>query len=332
MIAPAASARLSLVVPAFQEADGLLANLRAICQAARATGVPFDLIVIDDGSTDETWGAIERFAGEAGELVALRLARNFGKEAAICAGLDRARGDACIVLDADLQHPPALIGEMVQHWRDGGWDIVEAVKRHRGREPKWQRWLTRAFYRVAAWLTGHDLQDASDFKLLDRRVVDEWRRFGERATFFRGLVAWLGFRRTQIFFDVPPRQSGRSGWSFGSLAALAIRAVTSFSALPLQMVTGLGVVTLLLAVIVGAQAVRLWLENQALPGFTTVILLQLIIGGFLMVSLGIIGTYLARIYDEVKARPRYVVRETLQGLSSGASQGRERAAAEEPRA
>jgi hypothetical protein len=169
--------------------------------------------------------------------------------------------------------------------------------------------MTRTFYRVAGWLTGHDLQDASDFKLLDRRVVAEWRRLGERATFFRGLVSWLGFRRTQIHFEVPPREAGGSRWSLRTLASLAIHAVTSFSALPLQVVTVLGVITLLVAAATGVQALRLWYSGSALPGFTTVILLQLMIGGFLMMSLGIIGTYIARIYDEVKGRPRYVVRD-----------------------
>lgn len=318
--------RLSIVVPAFQEGDGLHAVLRAIHDAARAATLPFDLIVVDDGSTDGTWETIARAAMEMPEIVAIRLSRNFGKEAAICAGLDRAHGDACIVLDADLQHPPALIPEMVRRWREEGWDIVEAIKRHRGREPRWQRWLARGFYRVSSWLTGNDLQDASDFKLLDRRVVEAWRRFGERATFFRGLVAWLGFRRTHVYFDVPPRHSGRSRWSLRALVVLALRAVTAFSALPLQIVTALGVVTLLLAVGVGAQAIRLWAENEALPGFTTVILLQLIIGGFLMVSLGIIGTYLARIYDEVKARPRYVVRDSLTRMAETRSAGAEASA------
>jgi glycosyltransferase involved in cell wall biosynthesis len=214
------------------------------------------------------------------------------------------------VMDADLQHPPSLLPQMVQRWREGGWDVVEAVKSHRGRESAVHRVVARTFYRAASWLTGYDLQDASDFKLIDRRVLNEWRRLGERATFFRGLVAWLGFTRTQIAFEVPPRQAGESRWSFSALGGLAVHAVTSFSALPLQLVTVLGVVMLLVAVVIGAQAVRLWLQGLALPGFTTVILLQLIIGGFLMISLGVIGTYIARIYEEVKGRPRYVVRET----------------------
>ena len=300
---------ISLIVPAYQEGRLIASSLREIRARAREAGEPFELIVVDDGSTDDTWRAITDVREEIPELVGLRLSRNFGKEGAIAAGLDAAAGDACIVLDADLQHPPALIPEMVRLWRDQGWDVVEAVKSHRGRESLSHRLVTRTFYRIASWLTGHELQDASDFKLLDRRVVDEWRRLGERATFFRGLVSWLGFRKTQVLFEVPPRQAGHSRWSLRSLTSLAIHAVTSFSALPLQVVTVLGLVTLLIAAAVGLQAIRLWYNGSALPGFTTVILLELIIGGFLMISLGIIGTYIARIYDEVKGRPRYVVRD-----------------------
>lgn len=304
--------RLSLVIPAFNEARGIAAALRAIRAATAATALPFTLVVVDDGSSDGTWEVLQSLMEEMPELQAVRLSRNFGKEGALAAGLDVAEADATLVLDADLQHPPALIPQMVHLWQTGQWDVVEAIKTHRGREPWWQRLTARTFYRLAGVLTGQDLQDASDFKLLDGRVVAAWRRLGERATFFRGLVAWLGFRRTQIFFEVPPRAAGASRWSLRTLSALAMQAVTSFSALPLQLVTVFGVLTLLLAMVVGVQALRLYYEGLALPGFTTVILLQLIIGGFLMVSLGIIGTYIARIYDEVKARPRYVVREVAR--------------------
>jgi dolichol-phosphate mannosyltransferase len=305
--------RLSIVVPAFQEAVGIADALRAIRTHALSTGLTFDLIAVDDGSTDRTWEVIAGLKGEMPELLGVRLSRNFGKEAAIAAGLDEVMGDVCIVIDADLQHPPALIPEMVRRWREEGWDVVEAVKTDRGAESLTHRVAARTFYRAAAWLTGYDLRDASDFKLLDRRVLTEWRRLGERVTFFRGLVAWLGFRRTTVAFDVPARAGGRSRWSLRALVSLAIDAVTSFSALPLHLVTVLGLVMLVIAVIIGVQAIRLWFEGLAFPGFTTVILLQLLIGGFLMVSLGIIGTYIARIYDEVKARPRYVVRECTDG-------------------
>jgi len=302
--------QLSIVVPAYQEGPAIAESLGQIAAAARSTTLPFELIVVDDGSQDGTWNAIDLAAERIPEIVALRLSRNFGKEGAIAAGLDMASGDASVVLDADLQHPPALIPEMVRLWREDEWDVVEGVKSDRGDEAASHRLVTRAFYWLASRLTGHDLQDASDFKLLDRRVVDEWRQLGERVTFFRGLVSWLGFRRTQVFFAVPPRQSGGSRWSLGSLTRLAVHAVTSFSALPLQIVTVLGMVTLLVGAALAIQALRLWYNGEALPGFTTVILLELMIGGFLMISLGIIGIYIARIYDEVKGRPRYVVRET----------------------
>ena len=311
MTTPPIPPRLSLIVPAFNEAAGLQDAVDQISRNAAATGVPFELIIVDDGSADATWQVLQGLAGANPQLRAIRLSRNFGKEGAIAAGLDAVRGEAVIVLDADLQHPPSLIAEMVRLWQTGEWDVVEAVKSHRGSELWLYRIATRTFYRVAAAMTGHDLQDASDFKLLNARVLDAWRRFGERGTFFRGLVAWLGFRRTQVLFDVPLRRDGHSRWSLRSLVSLALHAVTSFSALPLQVVTFLGMMTLLLAVAVGLQAVRLWYAGEALPGFTTVIVLQLIIGGFLMISLGIIGTYLARIYDEVKARPRYVVRDEI---------------------
>jgi glycosyltransferase involved in cell wall biosynthesis len=309
------SLRLSVVVPAYEEEAAIAASLRAIAEAARSTGLPFELIVVDDGSRDGTWDAIATAQRENPEIAALRLSRNFGKEGAIAAGIDQASGDACIVLDADLQHPPALIPEMVRLWREEEWDVVDGVKSDRGDERRSHRLLTRVFYRLASWLTGHELQDASDFKLLDRRVVDEWRRLGERVTFFRGLVSWLGFRRTRVLFAVPPRQAGSSRWSLPSLTGLAVHAVTSFSALPLQIVTVLGLLTLLVGAALGLQALRLWYNGDALPGFTTVILLELMIGGFLMISLGIIGVYIARIYDEVKGRPRYVIRESRGTIS-----------------
>lgn len=302
---------MSVVVPVYQESAGLAAALDRIHEASRVTGLSFEIVLVDDGSTDDTWSLIAHRAHTMTELVALRFSRNFGKEAAICAGLDAAGGDACIVLDADLQHPPELIPRMVELWRTEGWDIVEAVKTARGSEPLTYGWAARLFYRAMTTLTGFDLRDASDFKLLDRRVIREWRRLGEHDTFFRGLVSWLGFSRTQLAFDVPPRPAGRSRWSPWALVTLALRALTSFSAVPLQVVSVFGLLMLLLGVVLGAQALRLWFAGTAVPGLTTVILLQLVTGGVLMLSLGLIGAYIARIYDEVKARPRYVVRDRI---------------------
>jgi len=301
--------RLSIIVPAYQEALALPLTIQEIETAARATQLPFEIIVADDGSTDGTWEVLKKISAHNPNLTAIRLSRNFGKEGAISAGLDAATGDACILLDADLQHPPDLIPQMVRLWRDDGWEIVDAVKKSRRGDGLAQRMSARLFYRSAKWLTGFDLQDVSDFKLLDRRVVEQWRRLGERRTFFRGVVAWLGFRRTAIAFDVGERIAGRSRWTSVDLFRLAVGAIASFSALPLQIVTLLGAAMMVMSLPVGAQTVRLWVTGRAFPGFTTVILLQLFIGGTLMVSLGLIGVYIARIYDEVKGRPRYIVRE-----------------------
>ncbi|MGE3277462.1 MAG: glycosyltransferase family 2 protein [Vicinamibacterales bacterium] len=308
---------LSIVVPAFEEHAGIVAALDAIAASVRGTALSFEIILVDDGSSDGTWDAVRALAARMPELRGLRLSRNFGKEGAIAAGLDLVRGEACVVMDADLQHPPELLPQMIRLWREEGYEVVDAVKDDRGLESWGHRLVARTFYRFSAAMTGYDLQDAADYKLLDRRVLAQWRRFGERGTFFRGLVAWLGFRRARVPFSVPPRRSGQSRWSLLGLASLAVHAVTSFSALPLQVVTVFGALMLALAFVVGLQALRLWLEGEAMPGITTVILLQLIIGGLLMVSLGIIGTYIARVYDEVKARPRYVVAETFGAAAPG---------------
>lgn len=202
----------------------------------------YELIVVDDGSTDGTWAVLQELPTAVPHLKAIQLSRNFGKEAAISAGVCASRGDAVVVMDGDLQHPPALIPEMVQLWREDGVDIVEAVKERHGRESRISRLRARLFYGVLNRLSGYDLDGASDFKLMDRRVVDAWREMGEHNLFFCGMIAWLGFRRARIQFSVPSRYSGRSNWSLLILFELAANAITAFSSLPLQIVTVLGLV------------------------------------------------------------------------------------------
>src|SRR5438445_8025249 len=267
--------------------------------------------VIDDGSTDSTWRGVEKLAGQIPELKALRFSRNFGKEAAICAGLAYSSGQACIVIDSDLQHPPELIPEMVRLWREEHWDIVEGIKKTRGTEPLINRIGARFFYRTLSGLSGYNLYGSSDFKLLDRKVIEAWLDMRERNTFFRGMISWLGYRRQQIIFSVPKRRLTQSRWSFFSLFRLAVIAITAFSSLPLQAVTILGGLFLLGAITFSISVMPIYFLGLAFPGFTTVIVLELLIGGVLMISLGIIGTYIAQIYQEVKYRPRYVVAETL---------------------
>ena len=302
---------LSIVIPVFQEGAHLAEVVAEVGNHARATGESYELILVDDGSSDGTWAVIGNAIARHPELRALRLSRNFGKEAAVSAGLDAALGRAVVVMDGDLQHPPELLPQMVALWKAGGVDLVEAVKDSRGKESMLNSAGSRAFYWILSAFAHQDLHNASDFKLMDRRVVEAWRRMGERNLFFRGMIAWLGFERVQVRFSVPERVGGRSGFTFLKLVKLAITAVTAFSASPLQIVTFLGSMFSLFAVLIGAQTLYTWYEGQAVSGFTTVIILILIVGGVQMMSLGIFGAYMARIYEEVKGRPRYVVRDRI---------------------
>ena len=302
---------LSVLVPVHNEGDQIAENLSLIHAEALKAGLPMEMIAIDDGSTDNTWHVLQTMVEQIAGLKALRFSRNFGKEGAICAGLAHSLGQACIVIDSDLQHPPELIPEMVRLWRDEHWEIIEGIKKTRGTESLINRIGARFFYRTLSGLSGYNLYGSSDFKLLDRKVRDAWLDMRERNTFFRGMVSWLGFRRKQITFSVAKRRLTQTRWSFFGLFRLAIVAITAFSSLPLQAVTILGGLFLFCAILFATYALVMYFAGLAFPGFTTVIILELLIGGVLMVSLGIIGTYIAQIYQEVKYRPRYVVAEKL---------------------
>jgi glycosyltransferase involved in cell wall biosynthesis len=298
---------ISIVLPVYRESDILAESLAAIRNVMTEQG-RFELVVVDDGSDDATWNTLVGLQRDQPELRLLRLSRNFGKESAIQAGLDAARGDAVIVMDADLQHPPALIPKMIELWRQGI-RVVEAIKAERGPEPFLRRLSGSIFYRLMSRLSGFNLTGASDFKLLDRSVVDILRQLPERERFFRGLVAWAGFPRAQIPFSVTERSGGQSRWSFCALFRLSMNAVLAFSSFPLHLVTWMGLLTLFLSLLLGIQTLYMYASGKALEGFTTVILLQIILASILMLSLGIIGAYLARIYDAVKGRPGYVIQE-----------------------
>ena len=300
---------VSIVIPAYNEAEHIAANLEKIYACVREIPIVWEFVVVDDGSADETFEAVK--GARLPSLRAIRLSRNFGKESALSAGLAEATGDACIVMDSDLQHPPELIPEMLRLWAQEKYEVVEAVKENRGKESTAHRAAARLFYRIFDRASGLELENASDFKLLDRKVVEAWKTMTEHATFFRGMSSWVGFRRVQIPFSVQDRAGGETKWNFGRLCKLAVNAVTSFSALPLQLVTGAGVLFLIVAVILGIETLVMKILGHAFTGFTTVILLLLIIGSLLMLSLGVIGTYIAKIYDEVKARPRYLVAERI---------------------
>lgn len=297
---------LSVVVPVYNEADGLAENLRKIAQTLEKSGIAFELVVVDDGSSDGTWEALQMV--EIPQLAAVRLSRNFGKEAAVFAGLESACGAAVAVMDGDLQHPPQLLIDMYRLWQQG-YEMVEAVKADRGRESRISRLLAKGFYKILHLLSGLNLQNSSDFRLLDRKVVDALSRMPERQTFFRGMSAWVGYRRTQVFFDVPPRQAGNSKWPRGKLYRYALSAITAYSSIPMQIVTVAGLLFLVFGIILAVQTLYTKFSGRALDGFTTVILLIIITGSIIMLGLGVIGNYIAKIYEEIKGRPRYLIAE-----------------------
>ncbi len=305
--------RLSIVVPAYQEASGLADAVDAIRAKADPLG-RVEYLIVDDGSSDETWQVIEALAAKDPSIIGLRLSRNFGKEGALHAGLNAARGDAVIIMDSDLQHPPDLIPEMVRLWENGA-KVVNTVKRTRQTEGPFKSWLTKRYFALFSQLAGMDVGNAADFKLFDRTVVDCLLRLPERQRFLRGLTAWVGFEQRTILFDVAPRATGASKWSVRRLFSLAIGSIVSFSTLPMHLVTLLGLIFGVIAIILGARTLWLWLTGTAAPGFTTVILLQIIVGSILMIGLGIIGAYVAKIYEEVKGRPDFIIeRMTGAGL------------------
>jgi glycosyltransferase involved in cell wall biosynthesis len=307
-------------VPFFNEEKHLTQVAARIREVLESIGETFELILVDDGSRDGTWNKLQRLAGDRQDIYAIRLSRNFGKEAALAAGLEQAKGDAVITLDGDLQHPPALIEEMVRLWRTGQADVVEAKKTFHHRDTAINRIGARVFYDLQKRLTGSDLQGASDFKLLDRKVVDAWKHIGERNLFFRGICQWLGFRQVSIPFTVEERVGGRSKWTLNRLLDLAVTGIVSFSSLPLQLTTLLGLIFFVFSGLLGLQTLYMKLAGNAVSGFTTVILLVLITGSLVLLSLGIIGAYLAQIYEEVKGRPRYLVSESA-GDGSVAARG-----------
>lgn len=311
---------LSVVLPAYNEEQNIANTVRVLSGVLEQGGIPYELVFISDGSVDATYEEIEREAASNPHVKGAQFSRNFGKEAAIFAGLELACGDAVVVMDCDLQHPPSVIPQMWKLWQDGV-EVVEGIKSSRGKESLWHRISAGLFYKLMSKLIKMDMNASSDFKLLDRKVVNVLLELPERNTFFRALTFWAGFRTESVEYEVQERQFGESKWSFFSLMKYAVSNATSFSTLPLQLITVMGMVMILFSVILAIQTMVKYLTGTAVEGFTTVILLILIVGGFLMLSLGIIGHYLARIYEEVKGRPKYIigkVTERVEGNVLGA--------------
>lgn len=297
---------LSVVIPAYNEEKLIAAAAGRIGDVLRGAEIPYELVFVDDGSADGTWSEIEQAAGRDSHVRGVSFSRNFGKEAAIFAGLEAAVGDCCAVIDCDLQHPPEKLTEMYALWRQG-WEVVNGVKTDRGRESGLHTLAAKVFYKIMSGAVRIDMNRASDFKLMDRKVVDTLLGLTERKTFFRALAGWVGFRTTEVEFSVEERTEGQSHWSMVSLFRYAFSNIASYSSAPMQIVTVLGVITLLLSLVLGVQTLVRWAMGHSADGFTTVIVLLLLIGSILMISLGIIGYYISEIFIEIKGRPRYLV-------------------------
>ena len=304
-----ASSLISVVLPAHNEEAGISGAFDVIGRTLDECGVRWEIVAVDDGSQDQTFAVISSRAAKDSRIRGIHFSRNFGKEAALLAGINAARGDAVITMDADLQHPPSVIPQMLEAWRAGA-KVAHGVKRQREHDSTVMRVRAWVFNKTLTWLGGINVQNSSDFKLMDRVVVDVIaRQLPEKRRFFRGLADWVGYRNVEIPFDVAERSDGEGKWSLLGLVELALTALVSFTSAPLRIVTIMGLLTLALGLGITVDTLWSWLHGRAVSGFATMILTLLIIGSFIMISLGIIGEYIAKIYEEVKARPVYLIDE-----------------------
>ena len=303
---------LSIVVPLFNEEESLPELYTRFSAVSSSLGLACEIILVDDGSTDHSLEIIEALAVKDPRVKLLSFSRNFGHMAALSAGLDHAGGDAVITLDADLQHPPELIPAMLQKWKEGA-EIVNAIRRETRGAGAVKKVTARLFY----WLIGKigkiNLPEGSaDYRLLDRKVVEALKGLKERSRFLRGIINWVGFKQSTVTFDAPSRFAGKTKYSFGKMFAFALDGITAFSAFPLKLSAYLGLCTagLSFIYIIYAIYIRLF-TNQAIEGWTSVLVAVLFIGGVQLIFMGVLGEYLGRVFDETKGRPLYIVSKKI---------------------
>jgi glycosyltransferase involved in cell wall biosynthesis len=303
------AALVSVVVPVLDEADGIAELYRRVSEAL--AGHAFELVVVDDGSTDGTGDRLRELAAVDPRVKVVALSRTFGHQAALTAGLDAASGNAVVMMDGDLQDPPELIPQMLAAWHAGS-DVVYGVRVQRDGETRFKVATAHAFYRVMARLSSVPLpQDAGDFRLLDRRALDALLELRESSRYLRGMTAWVGFTQTAVPFVREARRTGHTKYPLRRMIRFAIDAVVSFSDAPLRAASIIGFWCALLAFASVPVAIGMRIAGQFVPGITTVVLAVLLLGGLQLMALGVIGEYVGRIYDEVKKRPIYVVRERV---------------------
>lgn len=302
---------ISIIIPSYNEEGNVENTARVVSDILSKNDIDFELVFVNDGSKDKTWEKLYQLAQSDSRIVAVNFSRNFGKESAIFAGLEVAAGDACVLMDCDLQHPPETIVEMYKIWKNNDVDVVEGRKADRGKENPIYKGMSLFFYKLINKASGLDMEAASDFKLLDRKVVDALNRMPERLTFFRAMSTWVGFKTEKVYFEVAERTEGESKWSVKSLIKYAVNNITSFTSAPLQIVTVCGIITFIVSIILGINTLYNKFAGISEAGFSTVIILQLLTSSVIMFSLGVIGFYLSKIYEEIKSRPRYIIRDVI---------------------
>lgn len=295
--------RLSIVIPCYNEADNVAELHRQLCEVVKCVNGDAEFLFVDDGSRDATLARLRELSSRDPRVRAVSLSRNFGHQAALSAGIDHARGDAVVVMDADLQHPPELVSQFVQKWTEG-YDIVYAFRE--GVKPRWGYRIINRLMRVRI------PPESADFRLMDRKVVEAFRHMPERTRFIRGMLSWLGFKQIGVGYQDRERFAGQRAYTFHQTARMALNAVLSFSIIPLRIASMLGFVTLLAGLAYAAYILMAWCAGLKLePGWPALIMTILILGGVQLLCLGIIAEYIGRVFEEVKHRPLYVVREEV---------------------
>jgi glycosyltransferase involved in cell wall biosynthesis len=322
----AMTAGLSIVVPLYNEAKGLPVLHPRLVEAARrlnaTRGLAVEVVYVDDGSRDDTLGVARELPPSALDVQIVALSRNFGKEAALAAGLDHARHGAILFMDGDGQHPPELIDRLVGYWLDEGYDVVYTAKAHRSNESALRRLGGRAFYALLNWGNRHKIpEDAGDFRLLSPRAAAALRQMPERSRFFKGLASWIGFKQKRVDYEPAERAHGKTTFGFISLLALSIEGITSFSIAPLRIASVLGVLLAASALVFGASMLfEVLFYGVAVPGYPSVVVGLMVIGGVQLVMIGVVGEYIGKILSELKARPIYFVAEHSIKIADSATE------------
>jgi polyisoprenyl-phosphate glycosyltransferase len=334
--ANAAAQGLSIVVPLYNEATGLASLHERLIGLARTLrqryGLACEVVYVDDGSKDNTLAIARELAADALDVQVVSLSRNFGKEAALMAGLDHARRGAVLFMDGDGQHPPTLVETLVGHWIDDGYDVVYTAKAHRDNEPFLRRLAVQGFYALINWGARQKIpEDAGDFRLLSPRAAAALRQLPERNRFFKGLASWIGFRQIRVDYEPAPRAHGVTTFSPGRLIGLSIEGLTSFSVAPLRFASLLGVLLATVAFLFGLSILwETWTTGRSVPGYPSLVIGLMTIGGVQLIMIGIVGEYIGKILSELKARPIYFVAEHSEKRADADAAARhgERTAAE----